>query len=207
METLRDRGVERHVAGGLALFAGRTIRDSLDTVFSGSQHVMRWLEGCAQAINEEYPNQTIKWTTPLGLLAVQPYRNHRVGRVKTALQEVSIIQENDDSPVAKVKQRQGLPPNVVHGWDSSHMGAAAIEMHRRKQAFACVHDSGWSHASNADSLASVLRDTFVEMHKADLVSQLYTEWHGLYPFAKIPTPAKHGTLDLEDVRNSAYLFS
>ena len=207
MDTLRERGVERQVAGGLALFAARTIRDSLDTVFSGSQQVMRWLEASAQAINDAYPNQTIKWTTPIGLLAVKPYRNHRVGRVKTALQEVSIIQESDDSPVARTKQRQGLPPNVVHGWDSSHMGYTAIEMQQRDHAFACVHDSGWSHASNSDTLNTVLRDKFVEMHQRDLVNLLGNEWDRSYPLATLPTPAAHGTLDLEDVRNSAYLFS
>lgn len=38
--------------------------------------------------------------------------------------------------------------------------------------FAAVHDSFWTHASDADQLARTLRETFTDLHTRDLIGEL-----------------------------------
>lgn len=206
-DQLKSRGVPREQARLIAPFVARKVRAAIDHVFSGPQNVMRWMEAAAKAINETYPNRAIEWVTPTGFVAVQPYRQGRTGRVKTALQEISLLEIGEDSPVIKSKQRQGLPPNIVHSWDAAHMGLTTIEMRERGKAMAGVHDSGWSHASDATEMRDVLADKMIEIHAADQIARICDHWAEVYPSADIPSPPTYGQLDLERIRESEYFFS
>jgi DNA-directed RNA polymerase len=41
--------------------------------------------------------------------------------------------------------------------------------------FASVHDSYWTHASTIDSMAEVIRDTFILLHSSDVLGKLHQE--------------------------------
>ena len=52
--------------------------------------------------------------------------------------------------------------------------------------FAGVHDSFWTHAATVDTLNSVLRDNFVQLHSQPLLERLLLEFQALYPHLDFP---------------------
>jgi len=206
-DQLKSRGVERDEARRIAPYVASMVRSAIDDVFSGPQNVMRWIESAAKAINETYPNRAIEWITPSGFIAIQPYRSGKTGKVRTALQEVNLLEISEDSPVIKAKQRQGFFPNIVHSWDGAHLGMTATAMKAKGREFAGVHDSGWTHASNAEELRGVLADQMIIMHGSDQIGRVRSHWSAAYPDADIPDPPAYGSLDLERIRDSEYFFS
>ena len=79
---------------------------------------------CARLIAKE--GHGVMWHTPLGLPVVQPYRRKDRQHVRTLLQRLVIVENNDDLPIMKQRQRTAFPPNFIHSIDSSHMMLTAI---------------------------------------------------------------------------------
>jgi len=93
-----------------------------------------------------HSNDPVKWTTPLGLPCVQPYKrltNRNI--IVTVLQNLTVINSLDDQPVNKSKQNTAFPPNFVHSIDATHMMYTAMKCRQKGVTFAAVHDSYWCH--------------------------------------------------------------
>ncbi|XP_048128628.1 DNA-directed RNA polymerase 2B, chloroplastic/mitochondrial isoform X2 [Rhodamnia argentea] len=103
-------------------YAAKTTLTALGEMFEAARSIMSWLGDCAKIIASE--NQPVRWTTPLGLPVVQPYR--RVGRhlVRTSLQILTLQRETEK--VLTKRQRTAFPPNFVHSLDGSHMMMTAV---------------------------------------------------------------------------------
>ncbi|KAI9036367.1 DNA-directed RNA polymerase [Aspergillus affinis] len=123
---------------------------------------------------------TVIWTTPLGLPVVQPYRIRKARRIKTSLQDLSIVDEHSGSTVSKRKQLQAFPPNFIHSLDATHMILSATACYRAGLTFSAVHDSFWTHASDVDDMNQILREAFVRMHSDDVVKRLAAEFEVRY---------------------------
>ncbi|KAK6128777.1 hypothetical protein DH2020_037483 [Rehmannia glutinosa] len=115
-------------------------------------------------------NEPVRWTTPLGLPVVQPYR--KVGRhlIKTSLQVLTLQHESDKVMVKR--QRTAFPPNFVHSLDGSHMMMTAIACKKAGLNFAGVHDSYWTHACDVDEMNRILREKFVELYEAPILENV-----------------------------------
>ena len=75
--------------------------------------------------------------------------------------------------------------------------------HAGVDAFAMIHDCYGTHAGDAETLATILRDAFVD---------LYADRDVLADFAKeiggdASTAPERGSLDVTEVRGSKYFFS
>ena len=53
----------------------------------------------------------------------------------------------------------------------------------------------------------ILREKFVELHKENLLEDLYLQFSLRFPQVKFPTPPKRGDLDLNVVKDSVYFFN
>jgi len=195
-----------HLRAASMFLANETLASIGDT-FPGPQLLMRWIEECTKGICAKYPMHGLEWTTPLGVRCVQPYRRISTVEVRTIMQRVVLGHRREDVPVAKGKQRQGGPPNIVHSWDGCHEMSVATAMDEDDMDFAGVHDAYWAHAANMDRLAYHTRDQFVSMHQMELVDGLAREWAENFPKAPIPDPPPMGQLDLSKVMDSDYFFS
>ncbi|KAI9092058.1 hypothetical protein K1719_027993 [Acacia pycnantha] len=102
---------------GAACYAAKTTLEALEEMFEAARSIMNWLEECAKVIASE--NQPVRWTSPLGLPVVQPYRHLGRQPVKTTLQ-ILTLQRETNKIMAK-RQRTAFPPNFVHSLDGSHM--------------------------------------------------------------------------------------
>ncbi|KAH6894549.1 DNA-directed RNA polymerase [Thelonectria olida] len=123
---------------------------------------------------------TVVWTSPLRMPVAQPYRKSSMKEIHTCLQTITYAVGSQLDPVNRRKQLQGFPPNFIHSLDASHMLLSAIECGARGLEFAAVHDSFWTHASDLDTMNSVLRESFIKIHQEDVVGRLAVEFEARY---------------------------
>lgn len=207
-DKLKKLGVKREDLYPAAQFLANAIMDSVGEVVASSVEIMKWIESCCRMMVDHDPMRAVSWTTPLGAPVIQPYRDMRLIRVKTALQWVSLGVRGDETvPVSKSKQIQGGPPNVVHSWDGSHMLLTAIGCDDEGIDFAAVHDAYWTHGQSMKQMSRINREQFVMMHEADLITGLAEEWSGNYPGVDLPEPPPKGNFDLSQIMESEYFFA
>ncbi|POS82636.1 hypothetical protein EPUL_006073, partial [Erysiphe pulchra] len=136
---------------------------------------------------------SVIWTSPIGMPVVQPYRTVKGKMVRTTMQSMSLAEPRKNSATNKRKQLQGFPPNFIHSLDASHMILSAIGCDDLGLSFAAVHDSFWTHACDIDTMNSVLREKFIEIHSDDIIGRLAAEFktrfHNCMYLAKV-RPAK-----------------
>ncbi|KAG7337255.1 DNA-directed RNA polymerase [Nitzschia inconspicua] len=178
--------------------------DVMGDLFQGAKRTKTWLADCARLISRE--GHPVAWISPIGVPAIQPYRQRRPRTVVTVMQSVTVVDENDDLQVHTSRQCTAFPPNYVHSLDSSHMLMTAMEMDRRGLAFSAVHDSFWTHACDVDEMNEALRDCFVELYSKPLLKDLKESWELRYPDVEFPPLPELGNLDLSEVKSATYFF-
>ena len=205
---LEDRGYDVdeidtevfHACGYLATITMQAVGD----LFIGAKQTMDWLSTCARMITQHgYP---VAWISPIGIPAVQPYRQKKSSTIVTLMQIVTLTDDHDDLPIHKARQVTAFPPNFVHSLDSSHMLLTALEMDKRGLAFSAVHDSFWTHPCDIDEMNDALRQVFVDLYTQPLLEELKAGWEMRYPDLDFPDLPEHGTLNLEDVKEAPYFF-
>ena len=146
----------------------------------------------------------------MGLLVQQSYMSveSRVVQVRCAGKRLRIYSRHSTGTIDKHKQASGIAPNFIHSMDASHLQMVAcrgtdLGIHH----WAMIHDSFGAPVAQAHMLYDIIRDTFIEMYtnfdplamfKADM--QLLTD-------KDIPTPPAKGTFDINNVKQSEYIFS
>ncbi|XP_019197696.1 PREDICTED: DNA-directed RNA polymerase 2A-like [Ipomoea nil] len=68
---------------GAACYGAKVTLTALGEMFQAARSIMSWLGECAKVIASE--NHPVRWTTPLGLPVVQPYR--KIGRHLVTIKE------------------------------------------------------------------------------------------------------------------------
>ncbi|CUM66121.1 uncharacterized protein PRCAT00003777001 [Priceomyces carsonii] len=169
---------------------------SIRELFEGAHLIQDWLGESAKRISKsvrvDYEEKSAKnsnkpshlssviWTTPLGLPCVQPYRVSKKQIISTNLQDIVISDPFGASQVDARKQQAAFPPNFVHSLDATHMLMTAKACGEKGIAFASVHDSYWTHASNVDSMNQIIREEFVRLHKDNLIVKIRDEFEKRY---------------------------
>jgi DNA-directed RNA polymerase len=192
---------EIHVACG---YLAKVTMEVMGELFTGARMTMNWLATCARLISSQ--GQPVSWVSPIGIPAVQPYRQRQQYSVVTLIQRVILVSNTDSLPIHKQRQASAFPPNYVHSLDSSHMLLTALEMDRRALTFSAVHDSFWTHACDIDEMNSVLRQCFVDLYNQPLLEELKKTWELQYPALEFPELPKRGELDLNEVKSAPYFF-
>ncbi|PRQ40537.1 putative DNA-directed RNA polymerase [Rosa chinensis] len=202
---LKERGT---IADDVMLFAAscyaaRTTLTALGEMFEAARSIMSWLGECAKVIAAE--NHPVRWTTPLGLPVVQPYRQLGRHLIKTSLQVLTLQRETDKVMVKR--QRTAFPPNFVHSLDGSHMMMTALACKKAGLNFAGVHDSYWTHASDVDEMNRILREKFVELYERPILENLLESFQKSFPTINFPPLPDRGDFDLRQVLRSTYFFN
>lgn len=184
-------------------YAAKTTLTALGEMFQAARSIMSWLGECAKVIASE--NQPVRWTTPLGLPVVQPYRTLGRHLIKTSLQVLTLQRETDKVMVKR--QRTAFPPNFVHSLDGSHMMMTAVACRKAGLTFAGVHDSYWTHAGDVDEMNRILRKKFVELYETPILENLLESFQESFPSSSFPPLPERGDFNLEDVLDSTYFFN
>lgn len=185
-------------------YAAKTTLEALGEMFKEAKGIMNWLAECAKLVASE--NEAVKWSSPLGLPIVQPYRKPGWKQVKTSLQTFSLRNDNDQ-PVFVQRQKTAFPPNFVHSLDSTHMMMTALACGEVGLCFAGVHDSFWTHASDVDKMNQILRVKFVELYGQPVLENLLKSFRKSFPGVEFPSVPDRGDFQLEEVLKAPYFFN
>lgn len=196
-----DAGIDRGEMVYCGLYLARHIQSAIRRLFRNAQEIQDWLEECSERIcaavrwdvygdarvvgDRDFLQKyvtVVKWTTPLGLPVVQPYRKAPLMLIRAGgLQTIALQNPFELSYTNKQKQKNGIAPNYIHGLDSTHLLMTAHEcVAQHGITFAAVHDSFWTHARDVETMGGVLRAQFVKLHSGDLVADLKREFEVRY---------------------------
>lgn len=187
----------------VSCYATRVTLDALGQMFQSARGIMAWLGDCAKMIASK--NQPVKWTSPVGLPVVQPYKKYKNYMIRTSLQCLALRREGD--AIAIQRQKAAFPPNFVHSLDSSHMMMTAIACKESGLHFAGVHDSFWVHACDVDQMNQILRQQFVELYSMPILENLLEEFQTSFPTLEFPPCPPQGNFDVREVLTSTYFFN
>lgn len=187
-----------------AKYLAKTTLESLREMFKSAKEIMDWLADASNLVSNQ--GCTMSWMTPLNLPVTQPYRRQARHSINTVLQRVVLALNSDYLPVESRKQKSAFPPNFVHSLDATHMLLTSLRMKERGLSFAAVHDSFWTHPSDAPILAQCLRESFVELYEYPILENLRDSIARRFPHVQLPELPKRGSLEIREVTKSKYFF-
>jgi DNA-directed RNA polymerase len=176
----------------------------LGDLFSSADKIMKWLGDMASLISSQ--GQVMSWISPLGLPVMQPYRKKKNYEIKTMLQSITLVSQDENLPVCNRKQKTAFPPNFVHSLDASHMLLTTLQMKDQGLCFAAVHDSYWTFPSDVPIMSAALRKSFVELYEQPVLESVLESCQKRYPSVNFPPIPKRGKLNIDEVLNSRYFF-
>ncbi|QSI31445.1 T3/T7 RNA polymerase [Variovorax sp. RKNM96] len=185
--------------------------ESISQVVVAAKLAMDWLKEAAKvAASNQLP---VRWTTPMGFLAVQDYREAIGERLDFEVvgKRYRLTIERTGDKLNTRKQSLGISPNFVHSLDASHlMRTVLFCVEDGMTDFAMIHDSYGCHAGHADLLRDNLRGAFIEQYSLPVLENFRNELLEQLPEelqSKLPPLPPMGDLDLEQVRTSEYFFA
>ena len=173
---------------------------------------MDWLKSLASVMSKK--NLPIQWVTPFSAHILMAYNEYETKQLNTHLNGVRIQCKAAKfiNKINSIKQQNGISPNIIHSFDAAHLMATveATAAHGVTD-FAVIHDSFACHACHMDTLNFNLRDTFIKQYSENLLlgildcqKEHLTDEEYADLLATMP---KDGTLNLNDLRQSAYFCS
>lgn len=148
----------------------------------------------------------VAYTTPLtGFPVIQKINRTQVERITTAIGRLSIKTTIPDSLDVK-KMRSGVAPNYVHSLDAALLGDTVLRLAKVGcTKFHMIHDSYGVPARFAEDLNREVRESFIELFETDPLTNWYYQVKSDHEV--LPEDVMINTLDLQDVRDSHYIFS
>lgn len=185
-----------------AQYLSHPVWKGIGVVVVKAREAMDWLQASAKLLVKEGAEE-IMWITPTGFPVLQHYWKANEHRIRTRLHgncKIIVYSESDEAD--RNAHKNGIAPNFVHSMDASHLHKVTNAAAKAGvTSLAMIHDDYGTHAADAQTLYTVIRDEFVAMYTAH---DPLADFKARYPMIDEP-PAK-GNLDLELVKQSVYFF-
>lgn len=186
-----------------ANFLSHIVWEAIGEVVIAASEAMAWLQKCASTLIKSGQPQ-IRWSAPSGFPVVQVYNEVEIVRINSLLMggvRLKVGTTGDDPDIKRHKN--GLSPNFVHSMDAAHLTLTVLDCEKAGiESLAMIHDDYGTHASDAQRLFTVIRETFVRMYEEnDPLSWFRAHYDGL------PTVPRSGNLAIGEVRKSPYFFA
>ncbi len=183
----------------------KVLEKALTAVSDSPQKYKKWMKAYAKGVSKT--KSEIEWITPLGL---------RVKQVNFETEEVMVSIGDGRKVTFKIytdeiddkKHNQGFSPNYIHSLDATHLMMSVLGLKVEGIGdIVTVHDSFATHANEVDMLSKILRKSFVELHKKEVLEELTAFFEEQFLVAKkeVPYVDKEG-FDLDKIMESEYFF-
>lgn len=157
------------------------------------------------------PTTPLLWTSPSGWPVFAEYRKGGAKSVQLrALLDGRTIKPRYRTGKGEIdwaSVRSAMAPNFIHSIDGAHVAlslkqAADLDITQ----LAVVHDAFGTTPSRTEEFAQVLRDMFVEVHRASPLKALKDRLRAAGG-ERLPDQPALGELDIEGIADARYLFS
>lgn len=189
-------------------YASTFIWNSISSVVVAARSGMAFIKSVANEVAKA--GMSLEWVTPTGFIVnVMAYKQDEAGRVNTQLLgKTTFKRMKDTNEIDRAKIVSGAPPHFVHSMDASHLTEVVCAIDNAGIDFiAVIHDSFGTHAGDVAAARPIYTGTFVDMYQQHDVLQGFFTYNEDRIGKQLDTeiPSK-GSLDLEEVRNSPYMF-
>lgn len=187
-----------------AMFLADLNSRAIGAVVRGARVGQEYLVGVTRELALQ--GNWVAYTTPLtGFPVIQKIHRQEVERINTAIGKLSIRTTIPDSIDIR-KMRSGVAPNYVHSLDAALLGDTVLRLHRVGcTKFHMIHDSYGVPARFVPDLNREVRESFIDLFETDPLTNWYYQVKSQHEV--LPEDVMINTLDLQDVRDSHYIFS
>lgn len=185
--------------------------EAVGRVVVAATRAMQWLQKVASVASKD--GLPIRWTSPVGLMVQQDYREVIGERIEMNItgRRLRLTLAVEGTAINRRKMASGISPNFVHSLDAAHLMATVnLCTENGIGSFSMIHDSYGTHAGQIDALSQALREAFVQQYSGDVLADFREEIRRQLPEEladALPPVPEFGTLDLEAVRQSDYFFA
>ena len=196
-------GCDFQAAGYLA----KLIWEAVGTTVIAAVEGMKWLQTCARKVTKH--DQVVSWTTPMGLPVQQAYMKQEVQTIFTrcAGKQIRLYSAENTGVIDNRSQASGIAPNFIHSMDAAHLQLTICNCYDMGiRHYAMIHDSYGAPLAQAQLMYDTVRESFIQMYTDNDVFQNFLDDMELLADEKLPKIPKKGTLDINVVRDSKYIF-
>lgn len=193
--------------GQSAKYLAKLIWQAVQTTVVKAVEGMKWLQECASIVAKE--GKVVSWLTPAGLPVQQHYleQNVKTVQVRCAGKRVRLYLPQFTGNIDKTHQRSGIAPNFIHSLDAAHLQLTVDTCRTNGMThFAMVHDSYGTCLAHAGLMFRIVREEFVNMYETCDVLENFREDMQELTTHTLPEVPSQGTLDLQKVLKSDYIF-
>ena len=199
---------------GYAAYLADLVQLSISKVSTSAFDVMGYLKAIASANAKAESNSVdgaTHWVSPIGLPVTQDYYAYDEKRINVFYdaKRIRFLCRTGAAATDAKKQKQAFSPNFIHSMDASHLMMTVLACEQASgeaMSFAMIHDSFATHCCDTGLLFEVIREQYSLIYHEDVLMHLY---EGLSSTVKdvVGPPPRRGSLNLDDVQASEYLFS
>ena len=152
----------------------------------------------------------LEWWTPAGLLVRQAYNSRKKKMIRTELYG-SIIKTTvniDQDSLDTQRQLNGICPNFIHSLDAACLMLYLVKCKKAGiDGFMTVHDCYGTWASDTDTSAKLLRESFVEIYRQPILENFTADVTQDLENIDLPEMPVSGSLNIDEVLESEYFFN
>lgn len=228
---IKDRGLEPfslHKDHKLNMWTAvdvcsRVMWESLEDSISSSMKVMQYIKQLTSLLPKG--TKRVEWTTPTGFIVQHLKFKERADCVETHLMGRCQLLKTEASAESDIKSlASSIAPHLTQSYDAAHCAMAISRCKDAIGSVGSVHDSFACNAGDVSSMRSYLISSFIDLYKdhdalesfkrdllnnlqiTDEVDDVEVLLESFNKMTNLPSLPK-GDLNLEDVRESVYLFS
>ena len=114
---------------------------------------------------------------------------------------------NNTGNIDKPHQGRGVAPNFIHSCDAAHLQLTVCNCYDKDiKHFAMIHDSYGTTLAQTQTMYDTVRESFIQMYTEHDVFQEFKDSMEALTDKEIPDIPNKGSLDIEIVRDSKYIF-
>lgn len=187
-----------------AMFLAEMNTRAIEAVVKGARVGQRYLIDVTSELARR--GKYVFYHAPLtGFPVLQKLHRTDVERINTPIGKLTIKTMVKDSINVR-KMKSGIAPNFVHSLDAALLAETVLRLKEKGcENYHLIHDSYGVPADQVANLNEAVRGAFVDLFETDPLTNWYYEVNPHYEVT--PDEVMINTLDLEEVRNSSYIFS
>ena len=187
-----------------AMFLADLNSRAIGAVVRGARVGQEYLVGVTRDLASQ--GNWVAYTTPLtGFPVIQRIHRTQVERIATAVGKLTIKTTIPDTIDVR-KMRSGVAPNYVHSLDAALLGDTVLRLQKLGcTKFHMIHDSYGVPARFVPDLNREVRESFIDLFDTDPLTNWYYQVKSDHEV--LPEDVMINTLDLQEVRDSHYIFS
>ncbi|SKA17445.1 DNA-directed RNA polymerase [Enhydrobacter aerosaccus] len=187
----------------------KTVWEAMHTTIKGPIEGMKWVRSVVRAWAAQRPHVKLRWTSPCGFPVETEYAERvpcaqGVGEIKGQPINLGLVTFSKVQDWSRAET--AAAPNFVHSLDASHL---LFSLKRAREEgitqLAAVHDAFGTTPTKTGQFARILREEFAKLYLWNPFECLVTACREVG--VDCPDYPAGGSLKLEDIAKSEYLFS